>query len=63
MNGKREQISDILDLIQSGQISADEGYARVTSIQNQKSRASNHPLFYYKPEWTDRSFRIRRAHP
>ncbi|APH35406.1 polyketide synthase [Bacillus subtilis] len=53
MNGKREQLSDILDLIQTGQMSADEGYARVTSIQNQKSRASNHPLLYYKPEWTE----------
>lgn len=63
MNGKREQISDILDLIQTGQMSADEGYARVTSIQNQKSRASNHPLFITSRNGQNRSFRIRRAYP
>lgn len=63
MNGKREQLSDILDLIQTGQMSADEGYARVTSIQNQKSRASNHPLLYYKPEWTESFIQSKKSVP
>ncbi len=47
MNGKRiEQINDIASLIQTGQMSADEGYA-VTSIQNQKSRAWTIRFLYY----------------
>ncbi|MCY9078407.1 SDR family NAD(P)-dependent oxidoreductase [Bacillus inaquosorum] len=53
MRGKREQISEILELIETGNITADEGYARVKSIQDNGELATDNPPLYYKTEWIE----------